>query len=141
MENQTRINSENNTENQDFNLVKDVLPIIIREAAKTLNNPIKKADEGGKPFVIVKTTNNDGKTIDEQVHSIEELLPNPIRKTANTRFTRPESFTQYVQLHKVAGQTSIYIDDTDESLRVTAIINDHQIGSKPSTAPNFRANG
>lgn len=130
MENQTQtqINSENNSENQDIDLVKDVLPIIIREAVKTLNNPIKEADEGGNPFVIIKTTNNDGKTIDEHVQSIEELLPNPIRKTANTRFTRPESFTQYVQFHKVTGQTSIYIDDTD-SLRVTAIINDHQIGS------------
>lgn len=119
------------TINQDTNLTDrpELLKLFFEALAENLNNPVKKANSDSTPFVILKTTNDEGKTIREEVKSIEHLMPNPIRKTASVDFKRPESFIFYVNAHKIDTQTAVYIRESNECLAVKAVIDDNQVSA------------
>ena len=89
---------------------------------------------GSMPIIVLKGQNDEGEIMIEDVKTLEDYLPNPVRKRAKPYFNRANSFVDYLNQHKRPNQTSVYIDDSESNTRLTAVIDDHEVGSDGKAA-------
>lgn len=85
---------------------------------------------GATPYTIIKES--------QQVHDLEQLLPNPVRKRDTVYLERADSFIRYVNAHKIPNTSAIYqTSDSKGETSFKAIIDDHQIGENGT--PNWQS--
>ena len=78
---------------------------------------------GATPYIIIKES--------EQVHDLEQLLPNPVRKRDTVDLERADSFIRYVNAHKIPDTSAIYQSSNSKGeTSFKAIIDDHETGDK-----------
>lgn len=100
----------------------------LNAAKSVLFNMLNNKPKTHIPYIVTKTTNNEGETVSEEITSLEDHLEHPVRKRANRHFSRADSFIDYVNLHKINGRTSINIQDGNQ-LIIHANIDDHEVGA------------
>lgn len=66
---------------------------------------------------------------DKNVLDLREYLPLPVRKAASVRLVECASFVEYVNAHKIEGQTHIFGQIDTNGGRFTATIDYHHIGA------------
>lgn len=88
-------------------------------AAVEVRNIPEHAQGDTSPFVVTPSGYN--------VHDLEHLLPQPLRKRANVSVSDTASFIEYVKKHGVTDQTVIYANiNADKSqYNLIAVIDDH----------------
>ena len=85
---------------------------------------------GTTPYIIIKES--------QQVHDLEQLLPNPVRKRDTVDLERADSFIRYVNAHKIPDTSAIYQTSNEKGeTSFKAIIDDHQIGENGT--PNWQS--
>ena len=97
---------------------------------RPLNPESANCAAGATPYLILKES--------QQVHDLEQLLPNPVRKRDTVDLERADSFIRYVNAHKIPDTSAIYQSSNSKGeTSFKAIIDDHQIGENGT--PNWQS--